>query len=110
LARAASLAILLLPFLAATGFGREARMPPEQHGRALAEQMCAPCHAIGRSGGSPHVGAPTFRQLDRAVDLDAFAARLRAGLMVGHPDMPMFRFKHEDARDFVLYLRSIQAP
>jgi hypothetical protein len=30
--------------------------------------------------------------------------------MVGHPDMPMFRFKHEDARDFVLYLRSIQAP
>jgi hypothetical protein len=35
---------------------------------------------------------------------------LREGLMVGHPDMPTFRFKREDARGFVLYLRSIQAP
>jgi mono/diheme cytochrome c family protein len=110
LASAASLAIFLLPLPTSAGGAREAAMPPEQHGRALAEQMCAACHAIGRSGRSPHVGAPAFRQLDRAVDLDAFAARLREGLMVGHPDMPMFRFKREDARDFVLYLRSIQAP
>jgi hypothetical protein len=44
------------------------------------------------------------------VDLDAFFDRLREGLMVGHPDMPTFRFKREDARGFVLYLRSIQAP
>ena len=30
--------------------------------------------------------------------------------MVGHPDMPAFRFSREEARAFVLYLRSIQAP
>ena len=30
--------------------------------------------------------------------------------LVGHPDMPTFRFTREDARGFVLYLRSIQAP
>jgi hypothetical protein len=42
--------------------------------------------------------------------LDTFFDRLREGLMVGHPDMPTFRFKREDARGFVLYLRSIQAP
>jgi hypothetical protein len=35
---------------------------------------------------------------------------LREGLMVGHPDMPTFRFGREDARAFVLYLRSVQAP
>jgi hypothetical protein len=35
---------------------------------------------------------------------------LREGLMAGHRDMPMFRFSREDARDFVMYLRSIQAP
>jgi hypothetical protein len=27
-----------------------------------------------------------------------------------HPDMPTFRFTREDARAFVLYLRSIQTP
>ena len=53
---------------------------------------------------------PAFRALDRRVDLDSFMERLREGLMVGHPDMPTFRFTREDARAFLLYLRSIQAP
>ncbi|SRR5712691_3264980 len=82
----------------------------EQQGRALAEIMCAQCHAVGKSGSSPHDSAPAFRALDRRLDLDTFMERLREGLMVGHPDMPMFRFTREDARAFVLYLRSIQAP
>ena len=82
----------------------------EQHGKALAERMCAGCHAVGRGGNSPHVGAPPFRALDRRVDLDTFTDQLREGLMVAHPDMPTFRFSREDARAFLLYLRSIQAP
>lgn len=84
--------------------------PLEQRGRTLAEQMCSQCHAISKSGQSPHAGAPAFRALDRRVDLDSFMERLREGLMVGHPDMPTFRFTREDARAFLLYLRSIQAP
>src|SRR5262245_30776610 len=84
--------------------------PLEQRGRALAERMCSQCHAIGKSGQSPHAGAPAFRTLDRRVDLDSFMDRLSEGLMVGHPDMPTFRFTREDARAFLLYLRSIQAP
>jgi mono/diheme cytochrome c family protein len=82
----------------------------EQRGRVLAERMCVQCHAIGKTGASPHVGAPAFRALDRRVDLDSFMDRLREGLMADHPDMPTFRFGREDARAFVLYLRSIQAP
>jgi Cytochrome C oxidase, cbb3-type, subunit III len=81
-----------------------------RHGRALAERMCSACHAVGRRGKSPHVGAPPFRALDRRVDLDTFTDRLREGLMVDHPDMPTFRFTREDARAFLLYLRSIQTP
>jgi cytochrome c len=105
------LAILLL--LAATSVASAEDMSPsplEQRGRALAERMCSQCHAIGKSGQSPHVGAPVFRALDRRVDLDSFMERLSEGLMVGHPDMPTFRFTREDARAFLLYLRSIQAP
>jgi len=84
--------------------------PLEQQGRALAERMCAQCHAIGRSGKSPHANAPLFRELGRRVDLDAFIDRLREGMMSDHPDMPTFHFDGENARAFRLYLRSIQAP
>ena len=68
------------------------------------------CHAVGKSGESPHVGAPPFRALDRRVELDSFTERLREGLMSGHPDMPTFRFTREDARALLMYLRSIQVP
>src|SRR6516164_1684020 len=104
----ARLAILLL--LLATSSGLAAPSPLEERGRVLAESMCSQCHAIGKSGESPHAGAPAFRALDRRVDLDSFMEWLREGLMVGHPDMPTFRFTREDARAFLLYLRSIQAP
>jgi mono/diheme cytochrome c family protein len=82
----------------------------EQRGRTLAERMCSQCHAIGNRDQSSHTAAPPFRALDRRLELDSFMDRLREGLMVGHPDMPMFRFTREDARAFVLYLRSIRAP
>jgi cytochrome c len=81
-----------------------------RQGRALAERMCAHCHAVGASGPSPHSAAPAFRTLNRRVDLDAFTNRLREGLISGHPDMPVFRFTREDARALTAYLRSIQAP
>ena len=105
------LAVLVLLLATSSSLAEDSSPSPlEQRGRALAERMCSQCHAIGKSGQSPHVGAPAFRALDRRVDLDSFMERLREGLMVGHPDMPTFRFTREDARAFLLYLRSIQAP
>jgi mono/diheme cytochrome c family protein len=104
----ALLAVLLgLPAL------RAEEDPPsllERRGHALAERMCAQCHAIDKSGSSPHSAAPTFREISRRVDLDRFANRLRDGLISGHPDMPTFRFTREDARALIAYLRSIQGP
>ncbi len=88
-----------------------AEEPPtarERQGHALAERMCASCHAIDMTGSSPHAGAPPFRELSRRIDLDRFSNQLREGLMSGHPDMPTFRFSREDAGAMVAYLRSIQ--
>jgi cytochrome c len=104
--RYAWVALLIL----ALGCGSEAHALTllQQHGRALAEKMCAQCHAVGRSGESPRAGAPPFRALDRRLDLDSFAGRLREGLASSHPDMPMFRFSREDAKAVVAYLRVIQ--
>ena len=107
----ARFAIPLLLLATSAGLAEDSRSSPlEQSGRVLAECLCSQCHAIGKCGHSPHVGAPTFGALDRRVDLDSFMERLREGLMVGHPDMPTFRFTREDARAFLLYLRSVQAP
>jgi mono/diheme cytochrome c family protein len=103
----------LIVLLLGTSIGCAEESQPsaaERQGRALAERMCAECHAIGKSGQSPHANAPPFHALDRRLNLDTFMERLREGLMVGHPDMPAFRFGREDARSSVLYLRSIQAP
>src|SRR6266446_823915 len=99
------LAVLLLLLATSSGLAEDVSPSPlEERGRALAERMCSQCHSIGRSGLSPHAGAPAFRALDRRVDLDSFMERLREGLMVGHPDLPTFGFTREDARAFLLYL------
>jgi cytochrome c len=105
------LTVMLLLLGTSPGFAEEGEPSDlERRGQALAERMCSPCHAIGKGGRSPHADAPAFHALDRRLDLDVFVDRLREGLMVGHADMPMFRFTREDARAFVLYLRSVQAP
>ena len=90
--------LLVLPATSSSFAEDNSRSPLKERGRTLAKRMCSQCHAIGKSGQSPHVGAPAFRALDRRVDLDSFMERLREGLTVGHPDMPTFRFTREDAR------------
>jgi mono/diheme cytochrome c family protein len=107
---AMTLAIVTMLLSMSAAFAEESEQAGlKRHGRALAERMCAPCHAIGERGSSPHRAAPSFRNLSRRVELDRFAFRLRDGLTSGHPDMPTFRFTREDARALTAYLRSIQA-
>jgi mono/diheme cytochrome c family protein len=81
---------------------------PSRRGRALLDEFCAQCHAVGRTGDSPHAAAPPFRRLNGRVDLDAFARQLQRGLVSNHPDMPEFKFSEDDARAAAAYLRSIQ--
>jgi mono/diheme cytochrome c family protein len=98
---AALLAVMTLPVAAQS-------QDPVRHGRALAEEFCARCHAIGKRGRSPHSDAPPLRNIGRTYDLDGFARVLSAGLLAGHPDMPQFRFGFDDARALRDYLRTIQ--
>jgi mono/diheme cytochrome c family protein len=81
---------------------------PAHHGRALLREFCARCHAIGTNGRSPHRDAPPFRNLGRTFDLDEFPRLLERGISSGHPDMPLFKFGEQDARDVRDYLRTIQ--
>jgi mono/diheme cytochrome c family protein len=100
--------IALLLVCAANATGR-ATESGQQRGKALLEAMCARCHAIGKTGQSPHQDAPPFRTFgdDKLYDND-FGQRLQGGLSTIHPDMPTFHFSREDADAAVNYLRSIQ--
>jgi mono/diheme cytochrome c family protein len=89
-------------------FGPAQAQDPARHGRALLKEFCARCHAIGAHGRSPHREAVPFRYLGRSFDLDEFPRALERGISSAHPDMPIFKFSEQDARDVRDYLRTIQ--
>jgi cytochrome c len=104
LAATLALSLIALAMPVAVVFAQD----PSDTGRALLQQSCASCHAIGKSGDSPKAGAPPFRTLGRSYDLDQFPLLLQRGVVAGHPDMPEFKFNEADARAAGVYLRSIQ--
>jgi cytochrome c len=98
---AASLAVMML------GATAQAQSPVSR-GHALVKEFCAECHAIGKTGNSPHSDAPPLRITGRTFDLDQFPRVLIRGISSGHPDMPQVKFSPRDARDVRDYLRTIQ--
>jgi mono/diheme cytochrome c family protein len=105
--------IFNLPVIAIAGaiisqfaMAEEARL--EGRGEELLSARCARCHAIGRTGESPHSGAPPFRTLSRKYPIDGLAESLAEGISVGHPDMPEFVFEPDDIAAILAYLNSIQ--
>jgi len=81
---------------------------PARRGELLLTTNCARCHAIGRTGASPHVAAPPFRTLSRKYKIERLAEALAEGLSTGHPDMPEFIFAPKDVGTIIDYLKSIQ--
>ena len=80
----------------------------ERRGEALLAKNCAKCHAIGRTGASPHPEAPPFRTLSRKYPIEGLAEALAEGISVGHPDMPEFVFDPDEIGAILAYLKSIQ--
>lgn len=79
-----------------------------KHGEELLQKNCASCHAVGRSGESPHKPAPAFRTLGQRYPIEALEEALGEGILSGHPDMPEFKFDAGDVGDIIAYLKSIQ--
>jgi mono/diheme cytochrome c family protein len=80
----------------------------ERRGEELLRENCARCHAIGRTGPSPHPSAPPFRTLSQKYPIDGLAEALAEGFSVGHPDMPEFTFEPDEVAAIIAYLKSIQ--
>lgn len=77
-------------------------------GRQIAEIQCAGCHAIGANGQSHNPAAPPFRTLSRSYPVNALEEAFAEGILVGHPDMPEFRFTPTQIDDILAYLQSVQ--
>jgi mono/diheme cytochrome c family protein len=77
-------------------------------GQDLAQRLCASCHAIGRGERSPIASAPAFRRIEPRVDLEQMVERLQDGLIAGHPEMPVFILKDDEARALVAYMKSLR--
>jgi cytochrome c len=81
-----------------------------KRGHSLVATHCARCHAIERTGTSPHRNAPPFRTLGQKYPVDWLGEALGEGLSTGHPDMPEFVFEPQEINAILSYLRSIQLP
>lgn len=92
--------------------GEQPAAPPSRaetaRGEALLSKHCASCHAVGRSGVSPHATAPAFRRLSQRYKIEALEEALAEGLSSGHPDMPEFAFETDDVAAIIAYLNAIQ--
>jgi len=91
--------------------GSEALDLEQRRAEAMLQQMCARCHAAGRTGTSPNALAPPFRSLGENKLYDPeFTQRLQDGYSSIHRAMPTARFGRDDAEAVVSYLRAIQEP
>lgn len=79
-------------------------------GQALAERLCASCHAIQGPGPGPIEAAPLFSGFARRWPLEDLAEALAEGILVGHGKsrMPQFVLEPRQIDDLLAYLRYVQ--
>lgn len=79
-------------------------------GEAMAGALCSTCHAVGPVGESHHPDAKPLRRLSWNYPIEALAEPLAEGIIVGHPDMPVWTFEPDEIDALLAYLESIQEP
>lgn len=81
-----------------------------ERGRAMADRLCARCHAIAGPGPSPVQQAPLFSQFERKWPVEYLAEAFAEGIATGHGPvrMPQFVFTPGEIDDLLAYLKSVQ--
>ncbi|MEZ5954182.1 MAG: cytochrome c [Hyphomonas sp.] len=89
---------------------KEAALNEIAVGQMIAEANCSRCHAVGRSGDSPHEEAKPFRKFSENYPIRDLEEPLAEGIVVGHPDMPVFTMSPAEIDALLSYIESIQEP
>jgi len=76
-------------------------------GRALAEDMCGACHAIGPEDETENPEAPTFREIAGRYSVWNLQEALAEGIVVGHEDMPEFTLNPEQINALLSYMDTL---
>ena len=66
------------------------------------------CHAVGATDESTHPEAPPFRDLSQRYPLEALEEAFAEGIVVGHPDMPVFIAEPDQIDAILTYLATLQ--
>ena len=76
-------------------------------GRALAERVCAQCHAVSAEDAvSPNDKAPTFASLAGRPDMNRTALKIL--LRTPHANMPNFIVPEDETDDIAAYLETLR--
>ena len=98
---------LVLMILTLADHKAAAQLAASERGQAIAEKLCARCHAIGPVGQSPMGLAPPFRDLSKRYPIETLAEALAEGIVTGHPKMPVFTFHPRDIDALLAYIDSL---
>jgi cytochrome c len=100
----------LLTWAAAGVATAAAQSSPQAKGEAIAERLCARCHAVKAQGASPMGLAPPFRDLPKRYPVENLAEALAEGIVTGHPAMPRFTFEPPEIDALLTYIASLAPP
>lgn len=78
------------------------------NGRALAQNLCAGCHAIDAGSASPNADAPPLRTVLAGYPPDRLAADLDSARHIAFLQMPQFHLGEHGGADLVAYIQSIE--
>ena len=96
----------LLPGLSATANAATSSQLRSK-GKALLEEKCSRCHAIGAVGESPLKEAPPMRTIYARFAPRELQAELREGMVSRHRAMPQIDFSDEDTDAILAYLYAL---
>ena len=101
-----ALGIVLVQSLVVLASSAEAQTGDPGAGAAYAQKVCAKCHAIDRTGISPELTAPPFKDVANTPGMTETA--LTVWLRTSHPTMPNIIVEPADMDNVIAYIVSLK--
>ena len=100
-------ALVLLLTATAAWSAPSSRSKLAAQGKAILQEKCGRCHAVGPVGASPLKTAPPMRTIYRRFVPRELQAELSEGMVSRHREMPQIEFSDEDVYAILTYLYTL---